>query len=251
VPKNLAQALLPTLDTWPYPLHGVEAHFGGHACGVKAIEAAARVCAEEPRSIALVLAVDTLVGPETLTWLEKRDLLHGAQKIYEGRPTANAYGRLPGEGAAALVLSHRRDLPTWSHITGLAWGEEPRTFDQDQPCIGQGLTKVAQQALDQAAEYRQHPIRHLSHDYNGEPYRADEYGFTALRLADRLALDHARHTPALVSGDLGSASAIAHTALAAWASQQCPGGADHLILASGDDPLRGALVLYADNKEGV
>ena len=139
VPANLAHALLPTLDTWPYTLHGVEAIFGGHACGVKAI-------------------------------------------------------------ATATEL-------------------QPRL------------------------------IRNLSHDYNGEPYRADEYGFTALRLAEQLDPEHTRHTPALVSGDLGAASAITHTALAAWSTQKSTNPAAHLILASSDDPLRSAVVLYGNEKD--
>jgi 3-oxoacyl-[acyl-carrier-protein] synthase-1 len=189
------------------------------------------------------------VGPETLTWLESQDLLHGAKKIYEGSPRANPYGRLPGEGAAALVLSNRRDLPAWSYITGMAVGEEPRTYDQPDPCVGQGLTAVAQQAIANANQYKPFPVKHLSHDYNGEPYRADEYGFTALRLADQLDPEHTRHTPALVGGDLGAASVIIHTALAAWACWQRPDGADHLILASSDGPLRGALVLHGSERE--
>jgi 3-oxoacyl-[acyl-carrier-protein] synthase-1 len=249
VPKDLAQTLLPTLDSWPYELQGVEAIFGGHASGIKAIEAASKACVDEPESIALILAVDSLVGPETLTWLENQDLLHGAKKIYEGRPRANPYGRLPGEGAAALVLSQRRDMPAWSYITGIALGKEPRTYDQPEPCIGQGLTAVAQRAIAEANQYKHYPVKHLSHDYNGEPYRADEYGFTALRLSDQLDPEHKCLTPALVSGDLGAASIISHTALAAWSTQQHPDGADHLILASSDDPLRGALVLHGSERK--
>lgn len=249
VPKDLAHTLLPTLDSWPYELLGVEAIFGGHASGIKAIEAAAKACAKAPDLIALILAVDSLVGPETLTWLENHNLLHGAKKIYEGSPRANPYGRLPGEGAAALVLSQRRDFPAWSYITGLALGEEPRTCNQPEPCIGQGLTSVAQQAIADANQYKQFPVKHLSHDYNGEPYRADEYGFTALRLSDQLDPEHTRYTPALVSGDLGAASAVTHTALAAWSCGLRPDGADHLILASSDDALRGALVLHGNEKE--
>jgi 3-oxoacyl-[acyl-carrier-protein] synthase-1 len=249
VPNDLAHDLLPTLDSWPYELQGVETIFGGHACGIKAIVAAARACADDPESIAMVLAVDSLVGPETLTWLENQELLHGAKKIYEGRPRANPYGRLPGEGAAALVLSRHRELSSWCCITGMALGEEPRTYDQSLPCLGQGLTAVAQQVIADAKQYKQCLVKHLSHDYNGEPYRADEYGFTTLRLSDQLESDHTRHTPALVSGDLGAASVIAHTALAAWSSQQHPHRADHLILASSDDPLRGALMLHGSERE--
>jgi 3-oxoacyl-[acyl-carrier-protein] synthase-1 len=249
VPKDLAHALLPTLDSWPYELQGVEAIFGGHASGIKAIEAATQACAADPKSIALILAVDSQLSHETLMWLEELDLLHGARKLFKGHPRQNAYGRLPGEGAAALVLSQRRDLPAWCSITGLALGEERCTYDQPKPCVGQGLTFVAQQAIANAAQLQQRKIRHLCHDYNGEPYRADEYGFTALRLADQLDPDHTRNTPALVSGDLGAASAITHTALAAWSSHKRSDEAAHLILASSDDPLRGALVLYEGKAE--
>jgi 3-oxoacyl-[acyl-carrier-protein] synthase-1 len=249
VPKDLAHALLPTLDSWPYELQGVEAIFGGHASGVKAIEAASKACAEDPQMIALVLALDSLVSPESLMWLEASDLLHGAHQFFKGHPRQNAYGRLPGEGASTLMLSQRRDLPAWSYITGLAVGEENLTYNQTKPCTGQGLTKVAQRAIDTAAQLQPRKINDLSHDYNGESYRADEYGFTALRLADVLDSDYTRHTPALVSGDLGAASAITHTALSAWLSHKQGDGSTHLILASSDDPLRGAVVLYGSNRE--
>ncbi|MET0065433.1 MAG: hypothetical protein ABW076_03715 [Candidatus Thiodiazotropha sp.] len=249
VPPDLTHDLLPTLDTWPYELQSVEAIFGGHASGVMAIEAASQACAADPLMIALVIAVDCLVSPESLMWMEEHNSLHGARRLFKGHPRQNAYGRLPGEGAATLMLSQRRDLPAWSYITGLAVGEESRTYDQTEPCTGQGLTAVAQQAIEMAAQLQPRPINHLYHDYNGEPYRADEYGFAVLRLAEQLAPEYARHTPALVSGDLGAASFITHTALAAWASRQQEDGASHLILASSDDPTRGALVLYGNKEE--
>jgi 3-oxoacyl-[acyl-carrier-protein] synthase-1 len=108
-----------------------------------------------------------------------------------------------------------------------------------------GLALAARRALEQAGKHTKALVGNITVDLNGEPYRADEFGFVALRLGKRLASDWQRHAPALVSGDLNSASAITHVALAAYAMHVRPQPAQHLVLASSDDPQRGAVLLGA------
>lgn len=253
--SQLYAAIEPVLAQLPYHLNEVELHVGGHAAGVQAMASAAAACEADPDLLALVLAVDSQVVADALTALECRKLLHGASHRYEGAARANPYGRIPGEGAAALLLSARQADSPWCTLAGMAVAEEPRCLDQPEPCTGQGLTQAARHAIDAAAQpwirddrWTTGPSQGLStltHDATGEPYRADEFGFTALRLARRLSPDYQRIAPALVSADLGAASAIAHAALTAWRCRQHADGTEHLILSSSDDSLRGALVLRA------
>ncbi len=243
-PHDLYLAIEPVLAEWPYALGRVTLHLGGHAAGVGAVAAAAEACQAEPGLVALVLAVDSQLDAEALTALELRRQLHGASEPYEGAARANPYGRIPGEGAAALVLTSQPTQQIWCSLAGAALGREPRGAGKSEPCTGQGLTDAARRAID-AAGLADAALITLTHDTTGEPYRADEFGFSALRLARRLAPDYRRVTPALVSADLGAASAVAHAALQAWHCRQQADGSAHLILSSSDEALRGAMVVQA------
>lgn len=117
------------------------------------------------------------------------------------------------------------------------------------------MSRAAQAALQQAVELMGlgHPatagspacIGKLYVDLNGEPYRADQFGFTYQRIRRWLKPGVVRRVLALVTGDLGCASLITHLALSA---RELHGGTSgdpdwHLILSSSDDVARGALVL--------
>jgi 3-oxoacyl-[acyl-carrier-protein] synthase-1 len=84
-------------------------------------------------------------------------------------------------------------------------------------------------------------------DHENEPEDEpliDQFGFTALRISERLCEDWQRHTPALISGDVGSASALLHVALSANLLRRPENRTQtHLLLSSSDDSLRSALVL--------
>ncbi|WP_418648813.1 hypothetical protein ACNQFN_11105 [Thauera butanivorans] len=241
-PESLETSLTEILARhWPM-LHIVR---GGHAACAQAI-AAARAWIDEHGTPACVLAVDSAWPAETLSWLEYRGLLHAAHEPYNGQSRANPYGRVPGEGSAAFMLAPRGLYPAWCELAGIGQADETLTFDTDGPCVGAGLSAAAHAALGEAGLTPQ-AISTIVHDFNGEPYRADEFGFTALRLADHLADGWQRLTPALASGDLMSASLATHLAIAAWRMHQA--GPAHagptLLLASNDDSPRAALVLTA------
>lgn len=243
-PHQLYQAIEPVLAEWPYTLDRVTLILGGHAVGVSAVAAAAAACRADPDLIALVLAVDSQLDADALTSLERRRLLHGAHERYEGAVRANPYGRIPGEGAAALLLSGQPAQQPWCRLVSAALGQEPRVADQPQPCTGQGLTDTARRAIG-AAGLEDAALSTLTHDATSEPYRGDEFGFTSMRLARSLAPDYRRVTPVLASADLGAASAVTHAALQAWHCRQRADGSAHLILSSSDDAMRGAMVLRA------
>lgn len=254
VPPDLADRLITTARHDRLAWRQIRTIRGGHAVGVHALRQASQAAAQE-QSLAVVLAVDSWLHPEALESLEHDRRLHGAHAPYEGRPRPNPYGRVPGEGAAAVALIHQppgrawlaqTNPQPWATIAGMALAEERLTFDTAGPCVGKGLTQAAAQALGRRRRDAC-AIGHLSVDLNGEPYRADEFGFAALNLAAALAPDCQRTVPALVSGDLGAASAICQVALAAYRFHRRPDSAPatQLVLCSSDDPLRAAVVLDA------
>lgn len=243
LPEQVSAAVQHELWPWQH-IHLVS---GGHAAGIGALVEARHALRTQPDALAVVLAVEAGLSREALLWLDLQGLLHGASVPHHGHLRRNAYGRVPGEGAAAIALSaSARHAPaSWARLLGCATAVEPVTHTSPQPCTGLGLTQAARQAIEQARALSPAQIGHLVADLNGEPYRADQFGFTALRLGRSLTPDWQRSVPALASGDLHSASALAHVALAAYGQRQRPQCHHTLVLASSDDTLRGAALLAA------
>ena len=264
-PADLTEHLLAALRTWAPQNTAIDCLYGGHAAAGQAIEQASRWLGNNPRGQGIVLAIDCPLASDTLYWLEKEGLLHGSHTPYEGSARANPYGRIPGEGAAAVLLHPARQHPALATLIGLGLASEPILHNDPRPSLGQGLSTASRQALEQAARNGQAArwftrqaearpqVSTLYTDLNGEPYRGDEYGFTLLRISGWLQSEHQRQAPALISGDLGSASLITHLALSAWRLHQTTSQSAsenessetvwHLLLASSDDAERAALVL--------
>ena len=245
VPANLAEQLFAAVRNGPFLFNTAHLTEGGHAAPVVALHQAGKSLGTKHAAgskSAIVLAVDSWLHPDALTWLEGEDLLHNAGRPYHGQTHRNPYGCVPGEAAAAVMLSHSG--MAWCQIKGAGAAAEPVLRTDPRPCTGLGWTQAAKQALETLPNEQK--ITHVVSDLNGEPYRADQFGFTALRIADRLVDDWQPYTPALVSGDVGSATALVQVALSAnLLRQQEPGQAaqTHLLLSSSDDSLRAALVL--------
>lgn len=168
-------------------------------------------------------------------------MLHGSQRYFQGTIHPNPYGRIPSEGAAALALTTgASDISPWCFIRGSGTANESVTYQDDGVCLGKGLIQAALEALNVA---RATSVANVISDVNGEPYRADELGFTLLRLSGDLDKDYQRETPVLASGDLGCVSLLAHIALVAWRMRNTALRTDALILSSSDDKRRGAVVV--------
>lgn len=210
----------------------------GHTAAAHAIQ-----LAHARKALPLAIAaVDSWLHPDSLRWLEMRDFIHNAGRPYKAQSHRNPYGRVPGEGAAALLLSG--EGPGWCRIAGLGTAEESVLANDSRPCIGQGLTLAAQQALAGLPSGQR--VGCIVSDLNGEMYRADQFGFTTLRIAEHLAEGWQQLSPALVSGDLGATTALAHLALSAYALAHHLDNPPHgprLVLSSADDTWRAAALL--------
>ena len=210
----------------------------GHAAGLVAIDRACSTLARGAHDACVVAGVDSYLEPETLEWIEECDQYHGAGALN------NAWGFVPGEAAGALLLvrasaAERLGLVPLARVIGLGTAFEPKRIKTKTVCIGEGLThafRAALQGLPAAAK-----VSDIYCDMNGEPYRADEYGFAALRTGAAFDCVSEFVAPADCWGDVSAAGGPLHVALATIAAAKgYASGALALAWASSEGGERAA-----------
>lgn len=249
IPQTLEESLKISLLVHLPDCTEIKVLRGSHA---EAGNALSQICEKQQSdsvtTLDIVVAVDSWLPQESMAWLEGQQLLHGSHIAYNGTARRNPYGRIPGEGAAVIILAPENKMAAWSSLQGLATGQEAVLRNDDNPCIGSGLTQAAQQAINAAGNP---VISHVVTDFNGEPYRADEYGFTLSRLQGSVRDDVIRVAPVIASGDIGCASLVMHLAQTAWRQKQPLQTEENttvLVLASSDDSQRCAVLLRPANQ---
>lgn len=213
----------------------------GHAGGLIALDAAARKLAKGELDACVVAGVDSYIEPETLEWLEASDQLHGAG------PLNNAWGFIPGEAAGSVLLMggeaiRRLQLEPLAQVLGVGTGFEPKRIKTEAVCIGEGLTETFRIALANLPDGAR--VTDVYCDMNGEPYRADEYGFTCLRTKEAFAAVSEFVAPADCWGDVAAAGGPLHVGLAVVAgAKSYANGAHAFVWASSEGGERGAAML--------
>lgn len=234
----------------------------GHAGGFEALDQARAWLRAGQADAVVVAGVDSYLAPETLEWLEAEEQLHGAGRLN------NAWGFIPGEAAGALLLARAGDAATgegtspasmstpsptstgrpsavWGEVLAVGLGRESKLNKSGEVCIGEGLTQALRRALDEVPE--ELVIDNVVCDMNGEAYRADEYGFSGLRVRDRLRDPTDFLAPADCWGDVGAAGLPLHLLLAASACRKGHAkGPLTLLWGSSDGGGRGAAVIRAE-----
>lgn len=195
---------------------------------------------EQKDGVDILLAVDSWLPAPSLMWLDEQNLLHNALRQFRGDMHPNPYGRIPSEGAAAVVLTSGIPDNAWCVIRGAGSADEDVLYSDEGVCLGKGLIRAAQKAVNIAGN---RPLESIISDVNGEPYRADELGFTLLKLSNYFTEDYVRENPVLASGDLGCAGLLTHLALVAWQMHSSVRTGNVMVLSSSDDKRRGAVVL--------
>lgn len=217
----------------------------GHAGGFEALDQARAWLRAGQVDAVVVAGVDSYLAPETLEWLEAEEQLHGAG------PLNNAWGFIPGEAAGALLLARAGDAASgggWADVLAVGLGRESKLNKSGEVCIGEGLTQALRRALDEMPAGG--VIDNVVCDMNGEAYRADEYGFSGLRVRDRLRDPTDFLAPADCWGDVGAAGLPLHLLLAASACRKGHAkGPLTLLWGSSDGGGRGAAVIRADVTE--
>lgn len=215
----------------------------GHAGGLHALRAACSALGEGLLDACVVAAVDSWMEPETLEWLEACDQLHCAG------PLNNAWGFIPGEAGAALLLmragtARAAGLKLLSKVLGIGTAHEPKRMKTRTVCTGEGLTEAFRGAL--ASLPADAKVSDVYCDMNGEPYRADEFGFTALRTKEYFESASDFVAPADCWGDVGAAGSLLHVMLACAATSKGYGkGPLALIWGSAETGERAAALVAA------
>ena len=187
----------------------------------------------------LVGGIDSYISGEALEWLESEEQLHTA---------ANPWGFIPGEAAGFCLLATPAGLarlgttPLLS-LQRVALATESHVIKSDAVCTGLGLTAAILGVLEGLPEGSK--ADDIICDLNGEPYRADEYGFAIPRIAERCRDAVAFQNPADCWGDIGAASAPLFVALAAAAAQKTASGSYTLVWNSSESGERAAALLAA------
>jgi 3-oxoacyl-[acyl-carrier-protein] synthase-1 len=112
-------------------------------------------------------------------------------------------------------------------------------------CTGEGLSKALRGALEALPSGVK--VDQVIGDLNGEPYRADELGFSAVRIAKQLSEPGRVIAPAASWGDVGAASAPLFAGLAVEAARRgYARGPSTLLFAGSEGGDRGAALVYSE-----
>jgi 3-oxoacyl-[acyl-carrier-protein] synthase-1 len=242
VADDLQQGLVNRIDAhYPSVFASVAVFPDGHAAGLLAFEAALEQLAQGKVRACIVAGVDSYIAEPAFEWLEESGQLHGAG------PFNDAWGLIPGEAAGALLLMHGHDaarlrLRSLARVLGVGLGFEPNRIKTDTVCLGEGLTAAFRSAL--AALPAGARVTDVYCDMNGEAYRADEYGFAALRTREAFAATGDFRAPADCWGDVAAAGGPLHMVLAAIAGTKAYArGNLALVSASAEAGERAAALL--------
>jgi 3-oxoacyl-[acyl-carrier-protein] synthase-1 len=247
LPPDIIEKLVAAIaDHFPGRFSGTETFPVGHAAGLLALESAVKKLTLGEEDACLVAGVDSYLFPETLEWLEECDQLHGAGSLN------NAWGFVPGEAAGALLVireerARHLGLTSFGQIIRVGIAHERNLINTDSICIGEGLTAAFRLAL--AAVPVGMKVNNIFCDMNGEPYRSDEYGFTALRTNEYFDAVGEFTAPADCWGDVGAATGSLCAALAVISHRKGYGkGPLSLVWGSSGGGERAAALIQALDK---
>lgn len=217
---------------------------GGNTAGFEALRRARELLASQQASACVVCGVDSLLNAATLDWLEGHWRLKTAE---------NSDGIVPGEGAAAVVLSR---FPAGGRtaairVSGLGFANEPAHILGTEPLLGVGLAAAASAALSEGGVQMQHIDFRIS-DLAGEQYGFKEQALMVSRTLRQRRPDFPLWHPADCIGDIGAAAGIAQIVCASAAFQRGYAPGPHALLCTGGvTGKRAVAVLRNEYSEGV
>jgi 3-oxoacyl-[acyl-carrier-protein] synthase-1 len=214
----------------------IECVTDGHAGGLLALENAVRQLRSGATTLCLVGGADSYMDAEQLDAVDFSGRLHSVNY---------SWGFTPGEGAgfcliAAGQTARRLGITPLAELLAVATAQESNLMGTKTVCIGEGLTAAFRAVLNS-----KYSIAHCYCDFNGEMYRADEFGFAICRTRDGF-IDPGSFTAAAECwGDVGAASGpLALTLpLAAWSRGYAKGPVSLVWNSSGIAPLRAAATI--------
>lgn len=145
-------------------------------------------------------------GIECMNSEKRVELLQESGRL---RNKSNPWGIIPGEAAGFWVICSKEtalkySLKSQAKILGLGEALEENTINTESICLGRGLTKAIKAALIKLPAKAK--INQTFCDRNSERYRADEFGFMALRLGNYFDNINDFIAPVGKWGDIGAAT---------------------------------------------
>ncbi len=214
----------------------IEPVVDGHAGGLLALENAVRQLRRGETHLCLVGGTDSWLDPERLKSIDLAGRLHSVNY---------SWGFTPGEGAGFCLVTtgdgaRRLGVTPLAELLNVATAQEAKLMGTQTVCIGEGLTAAFRGVLDPS-----HRVAHSYCDFNGETYRADEYGFAICRTSKCFEDAGSFTAAAECWGDVGAASgSLALTLpLAAWSRGYAMGPVTLAWSSSARAPLRAAALL--------
>ena len=186
-------------------------------------------------SCALIAAVDSLVAWATLSGYERESRLLTAR---------NSNGFMPGEGAAAILVSPRPRDPEGTWITGIGFAVEKATITSDEPLRGDGLSAAIKRALSDAG-CGLHDLDLRVADVSGEQYYFKEAALAVSRVLRARKSSLEIWHPAECIGEAGAVAGLASLTVAEAACRKAYApGPGILCHAANDAGHRAAVVLH-------
>lgn len=208
----------------------------GHAGGLLALENAVRQLRRGDARFCLVGGADSWIDPQRLEAIDYAGRLHSVNYTW---------GFIPGEGAGFCLIAtgataRQFQLNPLAEVAAVATAQESKVMGSQTVCIGEGLTAAFRGVLDPV-----HRVTHSYCDFNGETYRADEFGFSVCRTRECFEDAGSFTAAAECWGDVGAASGtLAITLpLAAWNRRYAKGTVNLVWSSSTRAPLRAAALL--------
>lgn len=212
----------------------------GHAGGLLALENAVRQLRRGEAQLCLVGGADSWLDPERLEAIDFAGRLHSVNY---------SWGFTPGEGAGFCLVTtgaaaRRLGLNPLAELLAVATAQESKLMGTQTVCLGEGLTAAFRGVLPACQAAGQH-VAHCYCDFNGETYRADEYGFAICRTREGFDDPGSFTAAAECWGDVGAASGPLGLTLplAAWSRGYAKGPVTLTWSSSASAPLRAAALL--------
>jgi 3-oxoacyl-[acyl-carrier-protein] synthase I len=213
----------------------IEVVAAGAYGGMAAVAMARSALANRETPACIVAGADSLLGAQQLLRLAERRRLLGEE---------NADGVIPGEAAAALVLTARpRDAV--AALLGVGLADEPSSLENDLPLRAAGVAAAARDALAQAG-LGLHDMDFRASDAAGESFFFKEQALLVARLLRQRKEEFPLWLVAEALGDCGAAAGLCGLvhAIAGFAFGRAPG--PRAIAFAGNDQGRRAAVVIED-----
>ncbi len=179
---------------------------GGPVGAFVAFDQARRLLADPRVPGCLVLAVDSLIDAQVLDWLDQDFRL---------KTSDCSDGVIPGEAACLAIVTRKPVTPTALMLLGIGIAQEVATVRNDEPFLGQGMTRAVRAALDEA-RLDMHDVDFRLSDVAGESYAFEEMVLAQTRLMRRTRPSQPIWHHADCIGDCGAAAGLLEFA---WAEQ--------------------------------